>query len=54
MRRTARRRSVWFWLFIAVVVILLLGLLFGGYRKGSRIDSGVGPVITQLADPRSL
>ncbi|HEX3589776.1 MAG TPA: hypothetical protein VHV74_09085 [Pseudonocardiaceae bacterium] len=55
MRRTARRRSVWFWLFIAVVLILLLGLLFGGYRKGSRIDSGsVAPVITQLADPRSL
>jgi hypothetical protein len=38
------RRSVWFWVFLAVVVILLLGLLFGGYRKGTRIDSGLGAV----------
>jgi hypothetical protein len=34
------RRSVWFWVFVAVVLILLLGLLFGGYRKGVRIGSG--------------
>jgi len=34
------RRSVWFWLFLAVLIILLLGLIFGGYRKGTRIDSG--------------
>ena len=34
------RRSVWFWLLVAVVIILLLGLIFGGYRKGTRIDSG--------------
>jgi hypothetical protein len=29
------RRSIWFWLFIAVVIVLLLGVLFGGYRKGT-------------------
>ena len=39
MRRSATRRSIWFWVFIAVVVILLLGLLFGGWRKGTRVDS---------------
>jgi hypothetical protein len=33
------RRSIWFWLFIAVVVVLLFGLLFGGYHKGTKIDS---------------
>ena len=45
MRRRERyrlgRRTVWFWVFVAVVVILLLGLLFGGYRKGTRVDSDV-------------
>jgi phosphate/sulfate permease len=31
------RRSVLFWVFIVVVVILLLGLIFGGYRKGAKV-----------------
>jgi hypothetical protein len=31
------RRSVLFWVFIVVVVILLLGLVFGGYRKGTKV-----------------
>ena len=39
-RVRSARRSVWFWLFLAVVIILLLGLIFGGYRRGTRIDSG--------------
>ena len=29
------RRSVWFWLLIAVLLVLLLGVMFGGYRKGT-------------------
>lgn len=33
------RKSVLFWVFILVVVILLLGLLFGGYRKGTPVGS---------------
>lgn len=33
------RKSVWFWLFIAVVIILLLGVMFGGYRKGTPAGS---------------
>lgn len=32
------RRSIWFWLFVLVVIVLLLGLLFGGYRKGTKAD----------------
>jgi phosphate/sulfate permease len=35
--RRMRGRSILFWVFIAVVVILLLGLLFGGYRKGTPV-----------------
>lgn len=31
------RRSVWFWLLVAVLLIVLLGLLFGGYRKGAKV-----------------
>jgi hypothetical protein len=27
--------------FVIVVLILLLGLIFGGYRKGTRINSGL-------------
>ena len=33
------RRSIWFWLFIAVVLVLLLGVMFGGYRKGTPAGS---------------
>jgi hypothetical protein len=29
------RRSIWFWLLILVLVVLLLGIIFGGYRKGT-------------------
>jgi uncharacterized membrane protein YhaH (DUF805 family) len=43
----ARRRSIWFWVLVAVLVILLLGLFFGGYRKGTRV-SGLGS--PQVAD----
>jgi hypothetical protein len=33
------RRSLWFWLLLAVLVVLVLGLLFGGYRKGSVVNA---------------
>jgi hypothetical protein len=38
------RRSVWFWLLVAVVIVLLLGLLFGGYRKGTQVSGLPAPV----------
>ncbi|HEX4702053.1 MAG TPA: hypothetical protein VH352_07990 [Pseudonocardiaceae bacterium] len=31
------RRSVWLWLLVIAVLVLLLGLLFGGYRKGTPV-----------------
>jgi hypothetical protein len=34
------RRSIWFWLLIAVLLVLLLGVLFGGYRKGTPVSDG--------------
>ncbi|MFC0435455.1 hypothetical protein [Kutzneria buriramensis] len=33
------RRSIWLWLLLAVLVVLLLGLLFGGYRKGAVVNA---------------
>jgi hypothetical protein len=33
------RRSIWFWLLIVVLVVLLLGVIFGGYRKGAKIGA---------------
>ncbi|MFC0546178.1 hypothetical protein [Kutzneria chonburiensis] len=33
------RRSIWLWLLLAVLAVLLLGLLFGGYRKGSVVNA---------------
>jgi hypothetical protein len=38
MRRSARR-SGWLWLLMIVLVILLLGLIFGGYRKGTKVGA---------------
>jgi hypothetical protein len=32
-------RSVGLWLLLTVLVILLLGLLFGGYRKGTKLSA---------------
>lgn len=56
--RRSTRRSMWFWLFIAVVVILLLAILLGGYRKGTKIGSldepGVSVTSISLADNDSM
>jgi Na+/H+-dicarboxylate symporter len=50
-RRRSTRRSMWFWLFIAVVVVLLLGIFFGGYRKGTKVGSPEvpGPATTSIS-----
>lgn len=47
-RRRTMRGSIWFWVFIAVVVVLLLGILFGGYRKGTRSMEIPGPAAAVL------
>jgi len=33
------RRSILLWLLLAVLAVLLLGLLFGGYRKGTVVNA---------------
>ncbi|HEX3649684.1 MAG TPA: hypothetical protein VHV49_14770 [Pseudonocardiaceae bacterium] len=43
------RGSIWFWLFIAVVLVLLLGILFGGYRKGTRSLEVPSPADTSIS-----
>ena len=33
------RRSILLWVLLAVLAVLLLGLLFGGYRKGTVVNA---------------
>lgn len=47
--RRTMRRSVWFWLFLAVILVLLLGILFGGYRRGTPVDSLGVPAATAIS-----
>jgi hypothetical protein len=51
MRRARRtRRSVWFWIFVVVVLVILLGLLFGGYRKGTKVNAaGEGVLVVSTS-----
>ena len=48
MRRRSGR-SVLLWIILVVLVILLLGLLFGGYRKGSKVGAGPDSVVRPVA-----
>jgi hypothetical protein len=55
MARTRRaRRSVWFWLFVLVVLVVLLGLFFGGYRKGTKVglESPDSPSISLVVNEK--
>ncbi|MET8995700.1 hypothetical protein [Amycolatopsis sp. NPDC004169] len=38
------RKSVWLWILLAILVILVLGMIFGGYRKGTKIGAPAAPV----------
>jgi hypothetical protein len=33
------RKSIWLWVLLAILVILVLGLVFGGYRKGAKLGA---------------
>jgi hypothetical protein len=35
------RKSVWLWLLLAVLVVVVLGLIFGGYRTGTKLGAPV-------------
>ncbi|WP_410606631.1 hypothetical protein [Amycolatopsis sp. lyj-109] len=37
------RKSVWLWILLAVLVILVLGMIFGGYRKGTKLGAPAAP-----------
>ncbi|HEY0803869.1 MAG TPA: hypothetical protein VGD84_02345 [Pseudonocardiaceae bacterium] len=43
-----RVRSVWLWVLLAVLAVILLGLLFGGYRKGVKVGMP-SPVLSGLS-----
>jgi hypothetical protein len=38
------RKSVWLWVLLAILAILVLGLIFGGYRKGEKLG---GPAASE-------
>jgi hypothetical protein len=48
-RRRRRAFGCAMWLLIAVVILLLLSLLFGGFQKGAK--SGLGSVTPQRVQP---
>ncbi|MEU0793383.1 hypothetical protein ABZ342_25200 [Amycolatopsis sp. NPDC005961] len=33
------RKSVWLWVLLVILAILVLGLIFGGYRKGEKLGA---------------
>ena len=33
------RKSIWLWVLLIVLAILVLGLIFGGYRKGAKLSA---------------
>jgi len=37
-------RKWWLWVLVIALVILILGLIFGGYRKGTKIGAPAEPV----------
>ncbi|MBE8525846.1 hypothetical protein ILP97_51655 [Amycolatopsis sp. H6(2020)] len=44
------RKSVWLWILLAVLVILVLGMIFGGYRKGTKLGAPAAPVAAWIVD----
>ena len=45
------RKSWWLWILLVVLVILVLGLIFGtGYRRGTKLDAPAVPVVVRTAE----
>ncbi|MEV5712734.1 hypothetical protein AB0L41_02490 [Amycolatopsis mediterranei] len=38
------RKSWWLWILLVVLAILVLGMIFGGYRKGTKLGASAAPV----------
>ncbi|MDS0134276.1 MULTISPECIES: hypothetical protein [unclassified Amycolatopsis] len=43
------RKSVWLWILVVVLAVLVLGMIFGGYRKGTKLGAPVAPVASWVA-----
>ena len=37
------RKSLWLWVLLVILAILVLGLIFGGYRKGTKLGAPAAP-----------
>jgi hypothetical protein len=37
------RKSLWLWVLLIFLAILVLGLIFGGYRKGTKLGAPAEP-----------
>lgn len=50
------RKSLWLWVVLAVFVILVLAMIFGGYRKGTKLGAPAteGPVAAWSASPTAV
>jgi len=44
------RKSVWLWILLGILAILVLGLIFGGYRKGTKVGAPAAPVAAWTVD----
>ena len=43
------RKSWWLWVLLAILAILVLGMIFGGYRKGTKLGAPAPPVAAWTA-----
>jgi hypothetical protein len=45
------RKSVWLWVLLVVLAILVLGLIFGGYRKGDKLGAPEPVAVSSAGQP---
>ncbi|MBE1495425.1 hypothetical protein H4696_002525 [Amycolatopsis lexingtonensis] len=45
-------RKWWLWVLVIALVILILGLIFGGYRKGTKIGAPASVPVAVWSSPR--
>ena len=37
------RKSLWLWVLVVLLAVLVLALIFGGYRKGTKLGAPAEP-----------
>ena len=45
------RKSLWLWVLLIILAILVLGLIFGGYRKGTKLGAPAELRYPPITDP---